>query len=145
MLIKGGVDYNSIPWEWLHPFCKWFLLCQLRENPGDLSLSLSRATSKWKVNTYKLNLSTWIHFIWRKGWPKNFRATGKISDYNEYSWHCLFLFRLDLLMAVVTYALRLSTKIIQLEYLMQNFLSKMTSQGAFCLISNLCNWFCNSV
>ena len=129
----GEVDYSVIPWERLPLFCKYFLLCQLGKNLRDLSLSLSlsRATSKWKINTHKLNLSTWVRFIWRKGWRKNFRATGKTSYYNKYSWHCPFLFRLDLLMAVVSHALRVSTKIIQLEYLMQNFLSKMTSQGAF--------------
>ena len=121
-------------------FANDFIWANIRlENVGDLSLSLSlslsRTISQWTVNTHKLNLSTWTNFVSRKGWPKNFKATGKTSYYNKYSWHCLFLFRLDLLMAVVSYALWVPTETMQLEYLMQNFLSKMISQGAFCLIS----------
>ena len=133
-----GGDYNVIPWELLPLICKWFLLCYhqtWRKSRWSLSLFLFRTTSQWTVNTHKLNLSTWTNFVSRKGWPENFKATGKTIYYNKYFWHCLFLFRLDLLMAVVSRALWEPTKIMQLEYLMQNFLSKMISQGAFCLIS----------
>ena len=141
-----GVDYSVISWEWLPLFCKWFLLYQhqiWRKSRWSFSLFLSRTTSQWEVNTHTFNLSTWTNFVSRKGWPKNFKATGKTNYYNRYSWHCPFLFRLDLLMVVVSYVLWMPIKTMQLDHLMQNFLSIMTSQGAFYLILKYCNWSCH--
>ena len=127
----GGVDYSVIPWEWLSLFCKWFWLWQQqtwkKSRWSFFSLSSLEQTSQWTVNTKPLNLSTWTKFVSRKGWSKNFKATSKTSYYNEYSWCCSFLVRLDLLMAVVSYALWESTKTMQLEYLMQNVFLKTTS------------------
>ena len=94
------------------------------------SLTLYRSIGQWTVNTHTLNLSTFNGFISTKSRPKIFKATGENTTLTKNVLLMLsYLFRLVLLMAVVSYVIIQNIKTMQLEYLMQNFHTKMISQG----------------